>query len=174
MRFVPKAEALAIVERERAAIEARFGGCAMCAAIADPAGRHVLAQDDVAVCVLDRFAARPGHVVVILRRHCESIAEMPFEEYAAVQRLAWEAARALTAVMAPRRVYVASLGATARIATSFPHHHVHVIPLTDGGERDRPAEVLTWSRGVHLYEPGEAERFAEELRAAWPDRSVRF
>ncbi len=128
----------------------------------------VLAQNEVAVAMLDRFAARPGHVVVVLRRHAETIAGLPWEEYAAVQRLAWEASRALTTVLAPVRVYVAALGATRRIATSFPHHHVHVIPLMDGGENDRPASVLTWAHGIHVYEAGELVTWSERLRAAWP------
>jgi diadenosine tetraphosphate (Ap4A) HIT family hydrolase len=183
MRRISKAEALALVAQEAAAIEARFAGCAMCGAIAEvtsdatgeragsgeaSARRAVLAQNAVAVAMLDRFAARPGHVVVVLRRHAEAIADLPWDEYAAVQRLAWEASRALTAVLAPVRVYVAALGATRRIATSFPHHHVHVIPLTDGGEADRPANVLTWSHGIHVYEPDELAAWSDRLRAAWP------
>lgn len=168
MRRISKAEAIALVEAESRAIEERFDGCAMCAAVAKGAARVVLAENQAAVAMLDRFAARPGHVVVVLRRHVEAIAELPFAEYAAVQQLAWAASRALTHVLSPRRVFVASLGASARIATSFPHHHVHVIPLTGVPEADRPAEVLTWARGVFVFDPGEAERLAAELRAAWP------
>ncbi|MFO0591221.1 MAG: HIT family protein [Polyangiaceae bacterium] len=194
MRHLSKAAALTLVAEEARAIDAGFDGCAMCAAVAavtprsELAADHeiglkrsqiehhsaeairasVLAEDDVAIAMLDRFAARPGHSVVVLRRHVESIAELPWDEYAAVQRLAWETARALTAALSPVRVYVAALGATRRIPMSFPHHHVHVIPLTDGGEIDRPASVLTWSHGVHVFEPGEMEGFAERVRAAWP------
>lgn len=143
----------------------------MCAAISGCPASHVpLARNGAAMAFLDRFAARPGHVVVVLRRHVESIAELPWDEYAAVQRLAWEVSCALEKVLSPKRIYVASLGATRRIATSFPHHHVHVIPLADGGEVDRPAEVLTWSHGIFVYEEGEAEAWRERLRAAWPAR----
>jgi diadenosine tetraphosphate (Ap4A) HIT family hydrolase len=172
LRRISKDEALSLVAAAAPEIEARFAGCAMCAAASGfPEGRRSLASNGAAVAMLDRFAARPGHVVVVLRRHVESVAELGWDEYALVQRLAWEAARALTEAIAPRRVYVASLGATRRIATSFPHHHVHVVPLADGGEADRPAEVLTWSRGVYVYEPGEVERWTERLRAAWPLRA---
>lgn len=194
MRHISKSEALSRVALEAPVIERRFGGCPMCAAVAvvsapedrptdhDPALNQgdlahpsaavirasALARSDVAIAMMDRFAARPGHAVVVLRRHVESIADIPWDEYAAVQRLAWEASRALTAALSPVRVYVAALGATRRIATSFPHHHVHVIPLSDGGESDRPAQVLTWSNGVHVYEPGERAAWAERIRAAWP------
>ncbi len=57
----------------------------MCAAVAPDAGRVILAENGAAIAMLDRFAARPGHVVVVLRRHVEAIAELPFAEYAAVQ-----------------------------------------------------------------------------------------
>jgi diadenosine tetraphosphate (Ap4A) HIT family hydrolase len=169
LRRISKPEALSLVAAEAAEIEARFAGCAMCGVIAGaPPARAKLAENDAAVAVLDRFAARPAHVVVVLRRHLERVTDLPWDDYAAVQRLAWEAARALDRALSPRRVYVASLGSARAIATSFPHHHVHVVPLADGGEGDRPAEVLTWSRGVFVYEEGEAERLAEQLREAWP------
>jgi len=50
---------------------------------------------------------------------------------------------------------------------SFPHHHVHVLPLFDGGEGDRPSEVLTWRHGVWLYPPEEARELADTLRRDW-------
>jgi diadenosine tetraphosphate (Ap4A) HIT family hydrolase len=169
LRRISKTEALALLAAEAADIEARFNGCAMCAAAAGfPPEREVLGSNAAAVALLDRFAARPAHVVIVLRRHVETLAELPWDEYALVQRLAWEAARALQKTLEPKRIYVASLGAARRIATSFPHHHVHVVPLTDGGEADRPAEVLTWSHGVYVYEDGEARRLRARLQAAWP------
>lgn len=167
MRHISRTEALALVAAEAAELEARFAGCAMCAAAAGSPPEGLLASNEAAIARLARFAARPGHVVVVLRRHVESVALLPWEEYAAVQRLAWEAARALTAALAPARVYVAALGSARRIATSFPHHHVHVIPLADGGEEDRPASVLTWQNGMFVHEPGEMEAWASRVRAAW-------
>lgn len=168
-RLVSKAEVLLFVAADAAELDARFSGCALCAVVAGASpGRVVLAENAAAVAILDRYAARPGHVVVVLRRHVEALADLPWEEYAAVQRLAWEASVAMQRVLAPKRILVASLGAARRIATSFPHHHVHVIPLAEGDARDRPAEVLTWSHGVHVYEPAEAAEWAARLRAAWP------
>lgn len=170
-RRISKTEALSLVAAEAVELGGRFSGCALCATVAGfPEGRAVLAENAAAIATLDRFAARPGHVVVVLRRHAESLADLPWEEYAAVQRLAWEASVALQRVLAPVRIYVASLGSSRRIPTSFPHHHVHVIPLAPGGESNRPADVLTWSRGVHVYERAQATEWATCLRAAWPSR----
>src|SRR5262245_28081213 len=121
----------------------------MCATVQRCSPERALASNGVAVALLDRFAARPFHVVVVLRRHAERLTDLTLEEYAAVQRLAWEAAQALERLLSPKRIYVAALGAAQRIATSFPHYHVHVVPLLSGGPEDRPAEVLTWSNGVY-------------------------
>jgi diadenosine tetraphosphate (Ap4A) HIT family hydrolase len=160
---------MAILAREAEALPDRFQGCAMCGmAAGHPADLEILADRPAAVAVLDRLCNRRGHTLVILRRHAESIADLPWSEYAAVQRLAWEAARALDRVLRPKRVFVAALGSATRLTMSFPHHHVHVLPLYDGGEMDRPSEVLTWRHGVGLYTPEEARELAGALRAAWP------
>lgn len=132
-----------------------------------PEDVEVLAESPSAVAILDRFGHRQGHTLVILRDHIESVAEVPWEAYASVQRLAWEGVRALSRALSPIRVYVAALGVSTPQPMSFPHHHVHLIPLYDGGEADRPAEVFTWANGVMVYEPGEAASLARSIKAAW-------
>lgn len=168
MKRLSKIEATALLAREAEVLPARFEGCVMCAVAAGfPEDIEVLASRPGAVAVLDRFATRRGHALVVLRRHEESIAALPWEEYAEVQRLAWETARAMERTLRPVRVFVAALGSARRLPMSFPHYHVHVIPLFDGDARDRPAAVLTWSEGVSVYDEGEASALAGELRGAW-------
>lgn len=159
MHRLTKDEALA-----RAAEEP---GCAMCA-LASSAAAHTLRETPHAVAVLTRFAVRRGHVLVVLRAHRESIDRLAAEEWLALSHVAWEATQALAAVLAPLRTYVAALGTVTQRANSFPHVHQHVVPLFDGGAADRPAEVFTWQGGVLVYEPGEAEALAAELRGRWP------
>jgi diadenosine tetraphosphate (Ap4A) HIT family hydrolase len=174
MPRIEKARALSLVAAETARLPGRYEGCVMCGMVGGfPADLELLAESPRAVAVLDRFATRPGHVLVVLRRHAESIAALPWEDYAEVQRMSWESARALEHVLAPARVYVAALGAAARLPNSFPHHHVHVIPLPSGGEEDRPARVFSWEHGVHVYAEGEARALAEAIRKAWPARDAR-
>jgi diadenosine tetraphosphate (Ap4A) HIT family hydrolase len=162
-----------LIAREAETLPARFEGCVMCAlAAGHPPDLEILAEGPFAIAVLDRLATRRGHVLVVLRRHAERIGEMPWSEYADVQRLAWEAACALERALQPRRVFVAALGSAARLPMSFPHHHVHVLPLFDGGEGDRPSEVLTWRHGVWLYSPEESRDLADSLRRAWGEAVV--
>ena len=160
MRWLDKATAIARLEAERG------DGCPMCALAA---GAPVLAATEHAVAVLDRYAARPGHVLVVLRRHEETLAALAWDEFASLQRLVWEVARALEATLAPRRLYVAALGSAVPLATSFPHVHVHVIPLADGTEVDRPAAVFTWAHGMYVFESADEEAaLLTRLRAALP------
>jgi diadenosine tetraphosphate (Ap4A) HIT family hydrolase len=127
-----------------------------------------LAENEHAIAVLARFAVRRGHLLIVAREHVEAVERLSEREWLAMSRLAWQASVAAAKVLAPVRTYVAALGSVAPIATSFPHVHQHVVPLYDGGEADRPAEVFTWRHGVFVYEDGEAEALAGTLRAAWP------
>lgn len=160
MRLLPKADALARLQAEATR------GCGMCEVAHDA---EPIASSEHAIAVLDRYACRPGHVLVVLRRHAERIAALPWHEYAAMQRLAWEVAGAIETVLAPRRIYIAALGSAVPLATSFPHVHLHVIPLADGGDVDRPANVLTWVHGMYVFESDAEEReLRVRLRGAIP------
>jgi diadenosine tetraphosphate (Ap4A) HIT family hydrolase len=159
MRHLPKADALAAITREPR------DGCRMCTFARDP---EPIATSEHAIAILDRYASRPGHVLVVARRHEERVAALAWEEYASIQRLVWDVCRALEATFAPRRIYVAALGSADALDTSFPHVHVHVVPLADGGELDRPANVFTWGNGVYVFESAAEERaMRDRLRTAF-------
>jgi histidine triad (HIT) family protein len=157
MKWLPKHEALA-----RLALESR-PDCMMCevARTAEP-----IVASEHAIAVLDRYAARPGHVLVVLRRHEEQLARLAWHEYEAMHRLAWQLSAALQATLAPRRIYVAALGSAAPLQTSFPHVHLHIIPLADGGELDRPANVFTWTNGMYVFDDEHEERALRARLAA--------
>jgi diadenosine tetraphosphate (Ap4A) HIT family hydrolase len=155
---VGKAEALARVAA------AAGPGCRMCAVVDEAAP---IATSDEAIAVLDAFACRPGHVLVVLRRHEERIAALAWPEWQAVQHLVWRVSRAIEVALAPTRIYVAALGAAQALPNSFPHLHVHVVPLYDGGEDDRPASVFTWTHGMYVFEsPDEEAALRARLVAA--------
>jgi diadenosine tetraphosphate (Ap4A) HIT family hydrolase len=138
MKRLAKPAVLARLEHEKRP------GCRMCALVAEA---EAIATTEHAVAILDRYASRPGHVLVVLRRHAEGL-----------QRLAWEMSRAIDAALAPKRIYVAALGSSEPLITSFPHVHFHLVPLADGGEADRPAEVFTWANGIYVFDDDAEER----------------
>ena len=158
MKHLPKAEALAAIAAEASA------GCRMCEFVRE---QDPIATTEHAVALLDRYASRPGHVLVVARRHEESVAALAWEEYAAIQKLVWNMCRAMEHAFAPRRIYVAALGSADAIETSFPHLHIHLVPLANGGEVDRPANVFTWTNGIYVFESRDEERtMRDQLRRA--------
>lgn len=167
MPRIPKDEALARVALEWEALPAQYQGCVMCA-LADgyPPGLEILSENEQALALLDRFGSRRGHVLVVLRRHVESIAELGWHEYSSVQRLVWEAAQSVEEAFRPMRTFVAALGSTAKLPNTFAHHHVHVIPLEEGSE-DRPSRVFSWEPGVYVYSEEEGKEVADRLRGCW-------
>lgn len=175
MRRVSKEEALA--DMVRRGFQRTETGCVMCdlARRRDGAEQNALRirDDEQAVVVLDRYASTRGHLLVILRRHVERTTDLSLRTYLDVQRLVFEANVALEKLFAPPRIYTATLGSpsattSAPPAMSFPHLHVHVLPIYEDGEGARPAAVFSWTSNVWLYDEGEAEQIASDLRAAWP------
>lgn len=162
-----KDEALAELEAWHRAQDEKVA-CTMCRLTDPSAGAHHIAESAHGVVVLDGFAATEGHLLVVAREHAERASELSWPVYSELQRLVWLATRALEAELAPARVYVAALGAATALPMSFPHYHVHVIPVYATDERARPARVLSWSEGVVRYGPGEAEALVARLRKAWP------
>lgn len=175
MRRVEKAEALELLgvnRRELLGDDTR--GCVMCALVTRAAGKpavpELLAENEHGVALLDRFGSTLGHVLVIARQHVLDTAELPWPVYSELQRLNYEACCALRRAFMPARVFSAILGASAELPMSFPHFHIHAIPIYETDERARPAHVLSWSTGVLAYEASEFSQLSEQIRVAWPAR----
>ena len=168
MRLFGPEESNQLVEASVAALSPVFDGCVMCSLAHGEEDGLVVHRTENAVVVLDRFASSRGHLLVVLNDHHEDLMQLEWPLYQAVQRLAWEATRALQAVLAPRRIYVAALGSPAQIAKSYPHLHLHVVPIFETGDAARPARVFSWTQGVWIYEAHEARTLAAQLADNWP------
>lgn len=166
-----KPEALELLAENRRALLDGGDGCVMCALV-ERASRspELLAESERGVVMLDRFGSRPGHAIVIAKEHVEETTKLGFPTYAELQHLAYDAAVTLERVLSPVRTFVAVLGASAQLPMSFPHFHIHVLPVYETGEGARPAHVFSWSAGVLVYDDAEARELAARLRSAWPSR----
>jgi diadenosine tetraphosphate (Ap4A) HIT family hydrolase len=172
MTRVDKPAALEALAIFRGKLNLSDDDCMMCALAEGLGGLTPIYETSDAVVVLDRFGARRGHLMVIAKRHVEDISDLGVERYLRFQRLAFDATQAVEKALSPRRVFLASLGAPQAVPMSFPHFHIHVIPLYEDDERTRPARVFSWQDGVVIYEDSQAEQLTAELRRAWPsDRS---
>jgi len=168
-RVVEKPEALALLAENRRALLGAEDGCVLCALVrrARETQAELIAESEHGVVVLDRFGSRLGHSLVIARRHVEETTALGFSVYAELQRLAYEACAALERTLAPVRTFVAVLGASAPVPMSFPHFHIHVLPVYETGEGARPANVFSWTAGVLVYEDGEAAEVVSRVRSGW-------
>lgn len=164
-----KAEALAALEAQRQQLGVAENCCMMCVLAEGRGTPEPVHETEDAIVVLDRFGARKGHLLVILREHMEDVTALGAARYLALQRAAYEASLALEAALSPRRLFIAALGAPRSVPMSFPHVHLHVIPLFEEDERARPARVFSWSDGVVVYSEASAARLGMQIRAAWPE-----
>jgi histidine triad (HIT) family protein len=166
LTILDKDEALLELSRLREGILPE-GGCLLCALVNGGASPPPLAESERAVVLLDRFARREGHLLIVSKAHVEGVLEIDWETHQEVQRLLFEARRALYRALSPVQVYSATFGATTQVPMSFAHYHAHVIPIYERDERARPARVLSWSEGVVVYTDGEASSLRQRILDHW-------
>lgn len=167
-RTIEKPEALELLEKNRRELLPNGEGCVMCALVRRAReSSELLAESEHGVALLDRFGSRVGHVIIVSRRHVEDTAELSWEAYSDLQRLAYDASGVLRTTLGPARIFIAILGASSELPMSFPHFHIHALPVYDTDERARPAFVFSWSAGVLVYSDEEARELSTRLRAAW-------
>lgn len=170
MKTISKEAALARLAEHKQALLAGRSACVMCTLANGGAGSMLVAESRHGVVLLDRFACRYGHLMVVAKQHVERVSALGWEIYADLQRLVFDASCVIDACFEPARVFTATLGAAVELPQTYSHYHVHVIPVYETDERARPARVLSWSEGVVVYEDAEAEGICRELVQAWPNR----
>jgi diadenosine tetraphosphate (Ap4A) HIT family hydrolase len=92
--------------------------CELC----DAPGGELLWQDELCRAVLVHDPDYPGFCRVILKRHTKEMAELSRAEQQQVMRVVFAVEQALTKLMRPEKINLASLG------NVVPHIHWHVIP----------------------------------------------
>ncbi|HEX2733898.1 MAG TPA: HIT domain-containing protein [Polyangiaceae bacterium] len=165
-----KDQALAQLDLERERSRG-FGGCVMCRLGSHQHAHEWIAENEHAVVTLDAYGATVGHLLVISKAHIERTSGVKWHAYQAIQHLVWQASQVLDTELEPQRVYTAALGAARPMPMSFPHFHVHVVPVYENDDRARPAHVFSWSAGVTCYSEDEARALRVRLRHAWPTTS---
>jgi len=131
--------------------------------VADPEDPPIVtAEDDLTLTYVaaNPLGGMPGHVVVITRRHAETILDLRAEEEAAVAAAVVDAARAVHAAFDPPGLLVQQHNGLAAFQT-VPHMHVHVVPKVPGPFP--PAAPVP--RLDHVERLG----LAEILRRHWPE-----
>lgn len=114
-------------------------------------------RDDDVVAFLDHRPVFKGHVLVIPRRHVDTLLELPPELMQPLLTVAQRMASAMMTALDADGSFVAMNNA---VSQSVPHLHIHVVPR----RRKDGLRGFFWPR--HAYTDGEADEYAARLRAA--------
>ena len=103
--------------------------CAFCRIVAGEEPAFVIFEDEVSTAFLDRRPLFHGHVLVVPRDHCETLAELPARSVDRFFRNVQLISRAVENAMGAEGSFVA---VNNRVSQSIPHLHVHVVPRSRG------------------------------------------
>ena len=132
--------------------------CIFCSIAADELPADIVHRDDDVVAFLDRSPVFKGHVLVVPRRHVETLVELPPELlvpfFGVVQRVAAAVPIALDA----HGTFVAM---NNTVSQSVPHLHAHVVPR----RRKDGLRGFFWPR-TRYDDAVDADSYAARIREA--------
>lgn len=126
--------------------------CRFCAIVSKQAPACIVFEDDSVMAFLDRRPLFPGHILLVPRRHYETLGDLPENLIAPLFGRARLLSQAVEEALEAQGSFVAL---NNRVSQSVPHLHVHIVPR----RRHDGLKGFFWPR--HNY-----ENEAEMLRVA--------
>lgn len=112
--------------------------CIFCKIVAGEIPAHKVYEDDQTLAFMDIGQVNPGHVIVALKTHAETLFDVSQEQAAAVFKTVHKVAAAVRSAFSPEGLTVLQANGKAGWQT-IAHFHLHVLPRhTDDGV------ALTW------------------------------
>jgi histidine triad (HIT) family protein len=111
-------------------IKNKMKNCAFCKIVKGELPAVKLWEDEKYFIFLDNQPVKPGHVLVLPKKHTDYIFDLNDKEYIELMLKSKEVSKILKNKLNPKRVGIAVEG------FGVPHVHVHLIPLDKGGEID--------------------------------------
>ncbi|HOF05242.1 MAG TPA: HIT family protein [Syntrophales bacterium] len=105
--------------------------CVFCDIVAGLAPAHIIAEDELSMCILDIHPYTEGHCLVISKRHVPWWHELTDEENASLFKLAKTMANRMMKKFQPDFVFLYARG------RRIPHTHLFLIPTYGGDVLDR-------------------------------------
>jgi histidine triad (HIT) family protein len=130
--------------------------CLFCRIAAGDEPAEIVIQTDHAVGFLDHRPLFPGHVLLVPRRHIETLSELSNDLIEPLFAAAKLLSRAVPAAMGAQGSFVAM---NNTVSQSVPHLHIHVVPRRKGDG----LKGFFWPR--HKYGEGEMAAAAGAIRA---------
>jgi histidine triad (HIT) family protein len=103
--------------------------CPFCRIAAGAEPGHVVWEDEETIAFLDLRPLFHGHVLLIPRRHLETIEDLESKEVEPLFATARMLAKAVRESMDAKGTFVAM---NNKVSQSVPHLHVHIVPRTKG------------------------------------------
>jgi histidine triad (HIT) family protein len=104
-------------------------GCVFCDIARGDVPAQIVLADERVLAFLDARPLFEGHVLVIPRRHHETLASLPLPEVGPLFARVRQVSAALPAALGAQGSFVALNNV---VSQSVPHLHVHVVPRTRG------------------------------------------
>lgn len=129
--------------------------CIFCKIITAEIPSHKVYEDDFGIAFLDIAPVKPGHVLVLPKKHLPTIEEASADDLAATIAIVKKIGKAIKGGLAVAG-YNLALNNGPGTGQIVPHLHFHLIPRTPGDG------LRSWPQGQYL--PGEVEAVAEKIR----------
>ena len=131
--------------------------CIFCGIIAGEIPSTRVYEDEHTLAFMDIGQVNPGHVLVAVKKHAESLYALEEAQAAAVARASVRVARAIGAAFAPPGLSVYQANGKPAGQTVL-HYHVHLLPRHEGDGME-----LTWP--VKNPPREKLEEYAAKIRA---------
>jgi histidine triad (HIT) family protein len=106
-----------------------MASCLFCQIVAGELAAHVVAETPDAVAFLDRAPVFKGHLLVVPRRHYDTLGDLPPEQVGPLFELVRRLSLIVPEVLGAHGTWTAN---NNTISQSVPHLHVHVVPRRKG------------------------------------------
>jgi histidine triad (HIT) family protein len=126
--------------------------CIFCSIVAGKAPAHRVYEDPHVLAFMDIAPVSDGHLLVVPKRHYETLLESDEESLLAVTSASRRIAHALKSTLRPDGIGVHQLNGSAAGQTVF-HYHMHLIPRNHG-------DPIVF----HGRTPGDPRRLAEHAK----------
>jgi histidine triad (HIT) family protein len=131
--------------------------CVFCRIVARQIPATVVHEDEHTLAFMDIGQVNPGHVLIALKQHVESIFALDDAQAAAAFRTAARVSRAIREAFAPQGLSVYQANGKAAGQTVF-HFHIHLVP-----RHEADGMQLTWP--VKNPPREKLAEYAEKIRA---------
>jgi histidine triad (HIT) family protein len=135
--------------------------CTFCDIVAGRSPAHVVHETDHTLAFLDLLPMTPGHTLLVPKRHCVDLLDLPDDDAAHVMQAASRLGGLLASTLGPAGMNLLNNTGAAADQSQF-HFHFHLIPRYGGDRLLHPWERRFGNRA-------ELAELAVRIRAGLPD-----